>query len=120
MWVPLSLVRPEDLFGFARLYLVLALFSSPCLKSSVIDGILALPSTLPYCALATSLLLIDWYTETPPLHLPLPYPLPILRFGCLKYTLGDSSFILSLRFRGEGGGSYSGYCISLLIGWSAA
>ena len=40
--------RPEYLFGSTRMYLVLFLFSPPHLKSSVIDGILALPSTYPY------------------------------------------------------------------------
>ena len=52
MWVPLSLVRSGYLFEFERLYLVLFLFSSSYLKSSIIDGILTLPSTLLYCAFA--------------------------------------------------------------------
>ena len=52
MWVPLSLVRSRYLFEFERLYLVLFLFSSSYLKSSIIDGMLTLPSTLSYCALA--------------------------------------------------------------------
>ena len=38
----------------------------------------------------TLLLLIGWYIKTLP---------PILRFGCLEYTLGDSFFILSLGFK---------------------